>query len=166
MAGRSYSASYSGESTFTSVAAGDSGQFSAIFLNDGSQPWQPGLVGLLVCLADKTTCNVPSPNAAYASNWYSTTVYATVAASTAPGSNGVFIYNFKVPAAALPATTATFNGEVRLIGIGALLRPQGYFQSNSPPPPHQPLSITPTAASVQGPGPLQFTSTATSALTR
>ncbi len=165
IAGGGYSASYSGESTFTSVAAGASGQFSAIFFNDGSQPWQPGLVGLLVCLADKTTCNVPSPNAAYASNWYSTTVYATVAASTAPGSNGFFIYNFKVPAAALPATTATFNGEVGLIGIGALLRPQGYFQSNSTPLPQQPLSITPTAASVQVGGQLQFTSTVTSAWT-
>ena len=163
--GSGYSASYSGESAFTSVPAGASGQFSAIFFNDGSQPWQPGLVGLLVCLADKTTCNVASPNAAYASNWYSTTVYATVAASTAPGSNGFFIYNFKVPAAALPATTATFNGEVGLIGIGGVLRPQGYFQSNTTPLPLQPLSIAPASASVQVGGQLQFTSTIVSAWT-
>jgi len=161
--GSGYSASYSGESTFTSVPAGASGQFSAIFFNDGSQPWQPGIVGLLVCLADKTTCNVPSPNAAYASNWYSTTVYATVAASTAPGSNGFFIYNFKVPASALPATTATCNSEVGLIPTGGLLRPQGYFQSNTTPLPLQPLSITPTSASVQVGQQLQFTSTVASA---
>ncbi|HEV2249282.1 MAG TPA: hypothetical protein VGT60_02110, partial [Candidatus Limnocylindria bacterium] len=76
--GAGYSASYSGESAFTAQAAGGSGQFSAIFFNDGTQLWRPGQVGLLVCLADKSTCNVPSPNAAYAANWYSTTVYATV----------------------------------------------------------------------------------------
>ena len=163
--GSGYSSSYSGESAFTSVPAGGSGQFSAIFFNDGSQPWQPGLVGLLVCLADKTTCNMPSPYSEYASNWYSTTVYATVAASTAPGANGFFIYNFKVPASALPGTTATFNGEVGLIGIGGVMRPQGYFQSNATPLPLQPLAITPTSASVQIGGQLQFTSTVASAWT-
>src|SRR5690348_13574523 len=60
IAGGGYSSSYSGESAFTNVGAGQSGQMSAIFFNDGSQAWAPGVVGLLICAADKVTCNVPS----------------------------------------------------------------------------------------------------------
>ncbi len=97
LAGGGYSSSYSGESVFTNQPAGGSGQFSAIFFNDGTQSWAPGVVGLLVCLADKTTCNVASPNAAYASGWTSSTVYATVSATVSPGQNGFFVYNFTVP---------------------------------------------------------------------
>src|SRR5437899_8933746 len=133
IAGNGYSSSYSGESVFTNLGAGASGQFSAIFFNDGTQTWQPGTVGLLVCAADKTTCNVPSPNAAYASGWFSSTVYATVSTSVAPGSNGFFIYNFTVPAGTAPGTQAVFNGDVGLIGSGLELRPQGYFQINTAP---------------------------------
>jgi hypothetical protein len=155
--GNGYSSNYSGESAFMAQPAGESGQFSAIFFNDGSQLWQPGIVGLLVCLPDKVTCNVPSPNAAYASKWFSTTVYTTVTAPVPPGSNGFFIYSFQVPATTPPATTATFNGEVGLIGTGAVLRPQGYFQSNTAPPPTSQLSISPASAAVAVGGQVQFT---------
>src|SRR5439155_17436582 len=62
LAGGGNSSSYSGESVFTNQPAGGSGQFSAIFFNDGSTTWAPGVVGLLVCDASKTTCNVASPN--------------------------------------------------------------------------------------------------------
>jgi hypothetical protein len=156
--GSGYSSSYSGESAFMAQPAGGSGQFSAVFFNDGSQLWQPGVVGLLVCLPDKVTCNVPSPNAAYASKWFSTTVYTTVTALVPPGSNGFFIYNFQVPANTPPATTATFNGEVGLIGVGAVLRPQGYFQSNATPLPTSQLSISPPSAAVPVGGQVQFAS--------
>lgn len=160
--GNGYSSTYSGESAFTSQPAGASGQFSAIFFNDGTQLWRPGQIGLLVCLADKTTCNVGSPNAAYTSNWYSTTVYATVTTLVPPGSNGFFIYNFKVPANTLPGVAATFNGDVGLIGIGGVLRPQGYFQSNRTPLPTGALTISPASASLPVGSTIQFTASSPS----
>jgi hypothetical protein len=163
--GTGSSSAYSGESAFTAQPAGATGQFSAIFFNDGTQLWRPGQIGLLVCLADKITCNVPSPNAAYANNWYSTTVYATVTTPVPPGSNGFFIYNFRVPDNTLPATTATFNGDVGLIGVGALLRPQGYFHSNTTPTPTGALTVSPAAASLPVGGQVQFTASSPSVWT-
>src|SRR5713226_7807032 len=130
IAGGGYSSSYSGESVFTNLGPGASGQFSAIFFNDGNQTWAPGVVGLLICAADKTTCNVASP---YAAGWFSSTVYATVSASVGQGQNGFFIYNFVVPAGTPAGTAATFNGDVGLIASGLELRPQGYFQINTTP---------------------------------
>src|SRR5258708_35068477 len=141
IAGNGYSSAYSGESAFLSLSAGATGQFSAIFFNNGTQPWVPGTIGLLVCLPDKITCNVESPNAAYAVNWYSKTVYSTVTGVVQPGANGFFVYNIRVPDASLPSTTATFNGDVGIIGIGVVLRPQGYYHQNITPLPTQALSI-------------------------
>jgi len=129
-----YDSRYAGESVFTALPAGSSGQLSAIFFNAGTQAWAPGVVGLMVCLADKTTCNVASPNAAYARNWYSPTVYATVTAPVSPGQNGFFVYDFLVPAGTQPNVVATFNGDVGLLSTGALLHPEGYFQQNVTPP--------------------------------
>lgn len=158
LAGGGYSSSYAGESVFTNKAAGESGQFSVIFFNDGTQSWAPNVVGLLVCLSDKTTCNVASPNAAYASGWFSATVYATVSATVAPGQNGFFIYNFVVPAGTAAGTAATFNGDVGLIATGAELRPQGYFQINTTPGAAAGgMTISPTSASLPVGGQQQFT---------
>jgi len=159
LAGGGNSSSYSGESVFTNQPAGGSGQFSAIFFNDGSTTWSPGVVGLLVCAADKTTCNVTSPNAAYASGWFSATVYATVSATVPPGSNGFFIYNFVVPTGTAAGTVATFNGDVGLIGSGLEFRPQGYFQINTTPSGTGGLTISPTSASMPVGGTQQFTAT-------
>ncbi|MDE3102053.1 MAG: hypothetical protein KGJ98_07430 [Chloroflexota bacterium] len=159
LAGGGYSSSYSGESVFTNVAAGGSGQFSAIFFNDGTQSWAPGVVGLLICLPDKVTCNVASPNAAYASGWTSSTVYATVTATVAPGQNGFFIYNFAVPAGTAGGTAATFNGDVGLIATGAELRPEGYYQINTTPASTGALTLSPTSASLPVGGQQQFTAT-------
>src|SRR5438105_10841029 len=145
LAGGGNSSSYSGESVFTNLPAGSAGQFSAIFFNDGSTTWSPGVVGLLICAADKTTCNVTSPNAAYASGWFSSTVYATVSATVPPGSNGFFIYNFVVPAATPAGTVATFNGDVGLIATGLETRPQGYFQINTTPSATGGLTISPSS---------------------
>jgi hypothetical protein len=159
LAGGGWSSSYSGESVFTNQPAGGSGQFSAIFFNDGSQTWAPGVVGLLICLADKTTCNVTSPNAAYASGWFSSTVYATVSATVPPGSNGFFIYNFVVPTGTAAGTVATFNGDVGLIASGLELRPQGYFQINTTPSGTGGLTISPASAAMPVGGTQQFTVT-------
>jgi hypothetical protein len=155
IAGGGYSAVYSGESSFTSLPAGARGQFSAIFFNDGQQTWLPGVVGLLVCLPDKLTCNVPSPNAAYASGWYSSSAYATVTSPVIPGANGFFIYSFVVPASAAPGSSATFFGDVGLIPTGALFRPSGYFQTNTAPAAST-LAITPASASVPVGSTFQF----------
>jgi hypothetical protein len=128
-----YDSRYAGESVFTALPAGSSGPLSAIFFNAGTQAWAPGVVGLMICLADKTTCNVASPNAAYARNWYSRTIYATVTAPVQPGQNGFFVYDFLVPAGTQPNVVATFNGDVGLLSTGALLHPEGYFQQNTTP---------------------------------
>src|SRR6267142_733139 len=156
IAGGGWSSSYSGESVFTNLGAGSTGQFSAIFFNDGTNNWGPGAVGLLICAADKTTCNVASPNAAYASGWFSSTVYATVSATVAPGQNGFFIYNFVVPAGTPAGTAATFNGDVGLIASGLELRPQGYFQINTTPSGTGGLTLSPTSASLPVGGTQQF----------
>jgi hypothetical protein len=147
VAGGGYSSSYAGESVFTNATAGETGQFSAIFFNDGAQPWSPGVVGLLVCAADKTTCNITANNS-YKANWYSNTVYATVTSTVAPGQNGFFIYDFTVPFGTPPGTVTTFYGDVGLIATGAELRPEGYFQVNTTPQPTYALTITPAAPSV------------------
>ena len=159
MAGGGYSSSYAGESVFEGKAAGESGQFSAIFFNDGTQSWAPGVVGLLICLADKVTCNVASPNASYASGWYSSTVYATVSSTVAPGQNGFFVYNFAVPAGTAGGTVATFNGDVGLIATGAELRPEGYYQQNTTPAVLGTLTVSPTSASLAVGAQQQFTAT-------
>jgi len=152
-AGGGYDSAYAGESVFTAVAPGASGQMSAIFFNSGTQPWAPGVVGLFVCLADKTTCNVPSPNAAYASGWYSPTVYATVSSPVSPGQNGFFVYSFAVPAGTPPGTTVTFNGDLGLIATGALFHPQGYYQQNTAPAatgPYTSATFDPTVTASDG----------------
>jgi hypothetical protein len=159
LAGGGYSSSYAGESVFTNKAAGEAGQFSAIFFNDGTRAWAPGIVGLLVCLSDKTTCNVASPNAAYASGWQSTTVYASVSAGVNPGQNGFFIYNFTVPAGTGAGVAATFNGDVGLIASGLMLRPEGYYQVNTTPAATGALTISPTSTSQPVGGQQQFTAT-------
>jgi adhesin/invasin len=157
LAGGGNSSSYSGESVFTNLPAGASGQFSVIFFNDGTTTWQPGVVGLLVCAADKVTCNVASPNAAYASGWFSSTVYATVSTAVAPGQNGFFIWNFTVPAGTAAGTVATFNGDVGLISNGLEFRPEGYFQQNKTPAAGGGLTISPASASMPVGGTQQFT---------
>jgi hypothetical protein len=158
LAGGGYSSSYAGESIFTNNASGETGQFSAIFFNDGQVAWAPGVVGLLICASDKLTCNVPA-NATYAKNWYSATVYSTVSTTVQPGQNGFFIYNFTVPTGTPAGTVTTFYGDVGLIATGAELRPQGYFQVNTTPAVVTTLTLTPTSASVPVGGTQQFTVT-------
>jgi len=158
IAGGGYSSSYAGESVFTNNAAGETGQFSAIFFNDGQVAWSPGVVGLLICMPDKTTCNV-SQNASFAKNWFSSTVYATATSTVAPGQNGFFLYNFTVPGGTPASTATTFYGDVGLIATGAELRPQGYFQVNTTPTVVTTLTLSPTSANVPVGGTQQFTVT-------
>ncbi len=158
IAGGGYSSSYAGESAFTNVDVGGTGQFSAIFFNDGTQTWQPRVVGLLVCATDKVSCNVPS-NASFSKGWYSQTVYATVTTTIAPGQNGFFIYNFTVPTGTPAGTVTTFYGDVGLIATGAVLRPEGYYQLNTVPTPPLSLTLSPSSATLPVGGMQQFTVT-------
>ena len=132
VAGGGYSASYSGQSAYTNVAPGDSGQASAIFFNDGTQTWLPGVVGLLVCASDKVTCGV-SANGGFAKSWYTASVYASTTTVVVPGQNGYFTFNFAVPIATSPGTATAFYGDLGIISTGAVLRPQGYFHVNTTP---------------------------------
>jgi hypothetical protein len=158
IAGAGYSSSYAGESVFTNNAAGETGQFSAIFFNDGQVAWSPGVVGLLICAPDKVTCNV-SQNASYAKNWFSSTVYATASSTVAPGQNGFFLYNFTVPAGTAGGVSTTFYGDVGLIATGEELRPQGYFQTNTTPAVVLNLVLTPSTLNIALGATQQFTVT-------
>jgi len=158
IAGGGYSSSYAGESVFTNNGVGETGQFSAIFFNDGQVAWSPGVVGLLICDPDKVTCNV-SQNASFAKNWFSATVYATASTTVAPGQNGFFIYNFTVPAGTPSGTATTFYGDVGLIATGAELRPQGYFQINTTPVIATNLVLTPSSLNIALGASQQFTVT-------
>ena len=155
IAGGGFSSSYAGESAFTTVDVGGTGQFSAIFFNSGTQVWLPRVVGLIVCASDKVTCNVPA-NALFNKNWLSPTVYATVPAIILPGQNAFFTYNFAVPVGTPPSTVTTFYGDVGIIGTGTLLRPEGYFQSNTVPTPPLSLTLAPSAVSLPVGGVQQF----------
>ena len=126
-----YSSSYFGESAFLTLAPGASGQFAVGFNNTGSTGWLVGSssqVDLAICLPDKTTCNVTSPNAAFASGWLSATAYATSSTTyVGPGQTGFFVYNVAAPSAAA-AGTYRFNGDLALHNTASMINQQGYYQ--------------------------------------
>ena len=127
-----YNSDYFGESAFLNLAPGQAGQFAVGFNNTGATGWQAGTssqVDLGICAADKTTCNVTSPNAAWASNWYSSIAYASQSTNfVAPGQTGWFVYGVRAPAGSTVGTTARFNGDLVLHATLQQLRPQGYYQ--------------------------------------
>jgi hypothetical protein len=133
LAGSGYSSRFAGESAFTSKVAGETGQLVAIFFNDGTTTWLPGVVGLLVCSSDHETCGTGSANTGYEHHWYSASVYATVSAAVPPGQNGFFSYEIAVPQGTPPGVSALFSGDVGLIASGVMLHPDGYFHVNTTP---------------------------------
>ena len=128
-----YAAVYAGESAFAAAIPGTTARLTVIYTNVGSRPWLPGAVGLLVCEDDKVSCGPPSPNAAYASHWYSPTVYAVVASAVAPGENAFFSYEIAVPAGTPANVTESFHGAVGVVETGAVIALDGYYQSNTTP---------------------------------
>ena len=126
-----YNSAYFGESAFLTMAPGASGQFAVGFNNTGSTGWLVGSatqVDLTVCLADKLTCNVTSPNAAFANGWLSSTAYATTSTTfVGPGQTGFFVYNVTAPSAAA-AGTYRFQGDLALHGTASMIHQQGYYQ--------------------------------------
>jgi hypothetical protein len=125
-----YDSAYFGESAFLSLNPGQSGQFVVGFNNTGSTGWLRGSasqVDLQVCGPDKVTCGIPSANAAWASNWLSSTAYATTStAYVGPGQTGFFVYN--IVASGTAGQTARFNGDLALHASGQQVHPQGYYQ--------------------------------------
>ena len=146
-----YDSDYFGESAFLNLAPGQAGQFAVGFNNTGATGWQLGTssqVNLGICQADKTTCNTTSPNAAWASNWYSSIAYATQSTNfVGPGQTGWFVYAVRAPSTATTGTTARFNGDLVLHSTLQQLHPQGYYQdatvSGTATVPTQ-MTLTPT----------------------
>jgi hypothetical protein len=123
---------YFGESAFLNLAPGQAGQFAVGFNNTGNLGWQTGTatqIDLAICLEDKTTCSVTSPNAAWANNWYSSIAYASQSTNfVAPGQTGWFVYSVRVPVGTATGTTARFNGDLVQHSNNQKVRPQGYYQ--------------------------------------
>src|SRR5260221_4016516 len=129
-----YLSSYFGESAFLNLQQGSTCQFVAIFTNTGGTGWlrnSASQVNLGVCLSDKTTCNVTSPNAAWNDgSWLSNIAYATHSTDfVGPGQNGFFVYNVKAPSTIAAGTTGTFNGDLVLASTLQQIRPEGYYQA-------------------------------------
>ena len=90
-----YDSDYAGESAFLNIAPGPSQPFQVFFKNTGTTTWQKNTasqVNLAICRADKTTCNVFSPNAEWNDGtWLSSIAYATTSQDVVmPGELGTF----------------------------------------------------------------------------
>src|SRR2546426_2761421 len=172
-----YDSAYQFESAFLALNAGDSGTFAVFFSNVGSTAWVKNTtsqVNLAICAADKVTCNVASPNAAFAVSWLSPTAYATAAKDVvAPGDFSSFTYAIKVPNGQ-PMGTYRFNGDLVLAATGERVHPEGYFhdltvQTSTPAttlsisPDYGALEDNEVSATVPGIG--QHTYTVTTSLT-
>src|SRR5438034_9484223 len=188
-AATAYDSAYQFESAFLSLNSGDTGTFSVFVANTGTTAWVTGTasqVNLAVCAADKLTCNITSPQAAWAVNWLSTTAYATSAKSAvAPGDFSAFTYSAKVPAGTAIGTYR-FNGDL-VVAAQAIagesctggpgcskLHAEGYYQDASiaTSTPASQLSVTPAYVanednqiSTTVPGNGQHTYTFTTSLT-
>ncbi len=129
-----YDSAYQFESAFLTLKPADSGTFSVFFANTGTTSWVAGggtQVNLGVCAADKVTCNVASPQAAWASGWLSSTAYATHTKSVvAPGDFSAFTYNIKVPTGQAGGVYR-FNGDLVVGATGDRIHPEGYYQDSN-----------------------------------
>src|SRR5438445_12712687 len=101
---------------------GDTNTFSVFFANTGTPVWAAGTatqVNLAICAADKVTCNVAGPNAAWnPGTWLSQTAYTTQSKpAVAPGDFSAFSYNVKAPARAA-ASASRRNGDRRIPATG------------------------------------------------
>ena len=126
-----YDSAYAGESAFVSTGPGQSREFQVFFMNTGSATWRKGTasqVNLVVCLANKTTCNVESINAAWNDSWLSDRAYAAQTQAEVP-TNGIanFTYSFKAPLT-ISSGIWRFNGDLALAATGQMIHQDGYYQ--------------------------------------
>ena len=127
-----YDSLYQFESAFLTMNPGDTNTFSVFFANTGTTVWAAGTatqVNLAICAADKVTCNVAGPNAAWnPGTWLSQTAYTTQSKpAVAPGDFSAFSYNVKAPASAA-ASVYRFNGDLVIASSGTGIHPEGYYQ--------------------------------------
>lgn len=126
-----YDSAYAGESAFITTGPGATGQFQVFFSNTGATIWRRGTasqVNLTVCLADKITCNVESPLAAWNDgSWLSSRAYSThIQSEVLPGQLGTFVYSFKTPMT-VTSGEYRFNGDLALAATGRQIHPEGYY---------------------------------------
>jgi len=168
-----YESTYQFESAFLALQPGETGAFSAFFMNSGTTAWvknSSSQVNLAVCAPDKVTCNVQSANFAFASGWLSTTAYATHAKEVvAPGDSSAFTYSVRIPAGQASGLYR-FNGDIVLAATGERLRPEGYYHDLQVGPRSGSLAVTPdfnrdedneVSATVPGNGQHTYTFTTT-----
>ena len=118
-------AAYFSESSFLTLAPGQSGQFAAGFSNTGDSAWTKGSSTAQASLRTRNGDTSLSA-AGWGSTWFNSTTYANQANDlVAPGQVGFFIYNVSVPAAAA-AGPVTFSG-IPWFGNTAL-EDYGYYQ--------------------------------------
>ena len=127
-----FDSAYAGESAFLTVGPGMSGQFQVFFMNTGTATWRKGTasqINLVVCAADKITCNVDSPQASWNDgSWLSSRAYSThIQTEVAPGRLGTFVYSFKVPLDVISGNYR-FNGDLAQATTGLRIHPEGYYQ--------------------------------------
>ena len=132
VAAAEYDSAYQGESAFLQPSPGRTDQFTVFFMNTGTQTWQRGTptqVNLAICRADKTTCNVLSPNAGWNDGtWLSQIAYATTTQDAVPpGQLGTFTYNIRPPFGIAHAIY-TFNGDLVHAPTLRPIHPEGYYQ--------------------------------------
>jgi len=127
-----YDSDYAGESAFVTIAPGTPQSFTVFFMNTGTTPWRkgsPSQVNLAICRADKTTCNVFSPNAAWNDgSWLSQIAYATTTQDVVmPGELGTFTYRISAPSG-IEHSNYRFNGDLVHAQTLQHIHPQGYYQ--------------------------------------
>jgi hypothetical protein len=130
-----YESAYAGESAFLTITGGQSGQFQVFFMNTGAATWRKGTesqVNLVVCLPNKTTCNVDSPNADWNDgSWLSSRTYARqTQTDVGPREIASFVYSVRAPLT-ISSGIWRFNGDLVLASAGRLIRPEGYYQEAS-----------------------------------
>jgi hypothetical protein len=102
------------------------------FRNTGTAEWRRNSatqVNLAICLEDKTTCNVASPNSAWNDgSWLSNIAYSstTNAWVVRPGEFGAFAYNVKAPVT-ISSGIWRFHGDLVVAGTLEKIHPQGYY---------------------------------------
>jgi hypothetical protein len=131
-AAAAFESEWVGESAFLTAMPGQTYEFTVFFANTGSSVWIRGTtsqVNLGVCLEDKVTCNVPSPNAAWSVGWLSAIAYTThVQDAVLPGEVATFKYRIRPPTDVEHQRNYVFNGDLVVGATLMPIHPQGYLQ--------------------------------------
>jgi len=143
-----FNAAYFSESSFLSLAPGQSGQFAVGFSNTGTQAWVKGSATAQASL--RMRANTSAALEAWSVNWPATRTYANQANDlVAPGQVGFFIYNVQVPANQ-PTGAVDFTGVP--FGGNDFMEDYGYYQT---------VTVTASAITITGSSPASPSTTTT-----